>query len=60
MQREKTDPSCGVYRVLVRMIARFGDIVRYVVDRDDPVEQHNDDEDQYAQREIIEIGIIDH
>ena len=44
MQREEADPAGGVDRVLMRMIARLGNQVGNVVNRDDGVEDHDHDE----------------
>ena len=41
-------------RVLLRMVAVLGDLVRNIVDRNDAVEEHDADEEHEEQREIIE------
>jgi hypothetical protein len=41
----------------VRMMARLRNLRRDVVDRDDAVEQHHDDENQQKQREIVQKRI---
>ena len=54
MQREQADPSGGVDRVLMRMVAVLRDLVGDVVDHDDDVEQGDDDEEQHPERKVIE------
>ncbi len=54
MEGEKTHPASSMNRVLVRMLASPGDLVGDVVDRDDGIEERYDDEEQQAEREIVE------
>jgi hypothetical protein len=46
--------------VCMRMMALFGDFGRNVMDRDDPVEDHNDDENKQSKSEVVQEGIADH
>ena len=39
--------------ILVGMIEMFGNLIRNVVDDDDPVEHDQDDEHQYSQGNVI-------
>ena len=54
VQGEEAHPSGRMDRVLMRMLAPLGDFVGYIVDRDHGVEQRDDDEEQQAEREIVE------
>ena len=54
VQREQAHPACNVQHILVWMIALDGDLVGYVVDRNDAVEQHQRNEDKQDQRDVFE------
>jgi hypothetical protein len=44
----------------VMMMARFGNLGRNVMDRDDPVEDHNDNKDKQSEGEAIQEWIAYH
>ena len=54
MQREQADPACDVQYVLVGVIALDRNFVGDVVDHDDPVEEHECDENQQKQGDVFE------
>ena len=54
MEREEAYPSCRVDRILVWMIAAMRNVVRDVVNRDDPVENHQAHKDQNKKRDVVE------
>ena len=57
MQREQAHPTCCVDRVLVRVVTPMGDFIGHIVDRNDPVKQRDDNEDEETQSEIIQEGV---
>ena len=60
MQCEQAHPAGRVNRVLMRMIAGFGDSIGDIVDRDDSVEENHHHENQEAEREVVQKWITDH
>jgi hypothetical protein len=54
VQRKQAYPPGGMDRVLVRVRASLGDFVGYVVNCYNAVEQHDNDEKQKKEREVIE------
>src|SRR3954453_16113087 len=57
MQREQADPSRRMDRVLMGMIALFGDQIGNVVDRDDAVEHHHHHEEQQPEGKVVQEWI---
>ncbi len=57
MQGEEAHPACRMDRVLVRMVAVPGDLVRDVMNGNDAVEDGDEDEDEEPEREVVEEGI---
>ena len=53
MKREQTDPARRMDRILMRMVAVLCDLVGHVVDRDDPVEQGDHDENEQPERKVV-------
>ena len=60
MESEQAYPACRMDRICVRMMAPFRDPGRNVVDRDDPVEDHNNNEDKQPEGEVIQEWIPNH
>jgi len=57
MESEQAHPARRMDGVCMRMMALFGDFGRNVMDRDDPVEDHNDDENKQSKSEVVQEGI---
>jgi len=53
VQGKETDPTGDVQGILLGMIALFGDLIRDVVDGDNPIEDYEGDEKEKAQGKII-------
>jgi hypothetical protein len=53
MQREQAHPASDVQDILMRMVPLDCDFVWNVVDDDDAVEQHQHDQDQDDQCDVI-------
>jgi hypothetical protein len=60
MEGEQADPACRVNSVRVRMMARFGNPGRNVMDSDDPIEDHNDHENKQSECEVVQEWIVYH
>jgi hypothetical protein len=60
MEREKTNPASRVYSIYVRMMTLLSDPSRDIVDRNDPVEDHNDHEDEQTKCEVVQEWIAYH
>lgn len=54
VQREQAHPTSGMDRILVGVIALFGDVIRNVVDGNDPVGEDQYDKDQNDECEPAE------
>jgi hypothetical protein len=54
MKGEKTDPSARVNGILVRVIPSLGHMIRDVVNRDHPVGEDQDDEDENGECKIAQ------
>lgn len=54
MEGEETYPSTRMNRICVRVISLFGDVVRNVVNRNDPVSKDTYGKDQEKEREPAE------
>src|SRR5262249_31779155 len=46
VKSEKTDPSSGMYCILVRMVSLLGDVIWDVMNRNHPVGKRQDDKNQ--------------
>ena len=51
MQREQAHPAGCMNSILMRVTALMGDLVRHIVDGDDPVKQGDDNEDEQTRGE---------
>jgi hypothetical protein len=60
MESEQAHPARRMDGVCMRMMALFGDPGRNVMDRDDPVEDHNDHENKQSKSEVVQEGIANH
>lgn len=49
MQREQTNPAGGMDGILVRLTATLRDLIWNVMDHDDRVENHGQDEEHQTQ-----------
>src|SRR5215813_14936663 len=60
MEGEQDDPACRVNSISVRMMALFCDPGRNVMDRDDPVEDHDHDKNKKSESKVVQEGIANH
>jgi len=54
VESKKTDPSGDMNSIGMRVVAFFGDQIRNIVNNDNPIKNDQKNEDQNAQRKIIE------
>jgi len=57
MQCEQAHPPGGMDRILMWVVAGFGDPMRDIVDSDDAVEHDGYDKEEQEQCDVVEEGI---